>query len=478
MIDKFNSVLLVSAPYLAIYGGDVPGASYYFPLGLGYIASYLQKHGFSVDLICEDGVTDVMNMVRTRLASQNYLCVGVSCMTSSYPGGLRIASLVKQSSPATPVILGGAHISAVGEPILDEQPEVDMLCTGEGEITFLELVLALRDGVRDISGVQGLFWRDSEGNIRNNGPAPLHDNLDDFPYPARDLVEFDRFALHSHVATGNRREATIITSRGCPFNCIFCSAHLTHGRKYRFHSDDYVVNEIRLLRDRYGVGYVFIEDDSFTVIKDRVRRLCKRFEQELPDITFGCFSRVDIFDEEMAAMLHGAGVKLVIFGIESGVPEVLKKMRKGTDVSGAQRAIELCRRYGMHSYASFVVGFPFETRRNIQQTIDFGKSLKASSVTFNPLVPYPGTSLFDPMQHYPATPEGWERFLTSGKPPFDLCPEVNAAELKHMVDRAHMLYYLQPRRLIQLIKAQRSWGDIKSLAGAGIRMIRRQLGRN
>lgn len=474
---KENSVLLVGAPYLDNYGGEVPGASYYFPLGLGYLASYLQKHGYTVDLLCEDGVTDVMGEVRSRLSSREYLCVGVSCMTSSYAGGLRIAGLAKQLAPSTPVILGGAHISAVGGSILDEQPEVDMLCTGEGEIALLELVTALRDGVSDLSPVRGLLWRDPAGVVHDNGPAPLHENLDDFPFPARDLVEFDRFALHSHVSSGHRRAATIVTSRGCPFNCIFCSAHLTHGRKYRFHSDDYVIDEIRLLRDRYGVAHVFIEDDSFTVVRERVRRLCERFRRELPGMTFGCFSRVDIFDEEMAAMLHGAGVRLVVFGIESGVPEVLKKMRKGADVSGARRAIALCRQYGMESFASFVVGFPFETRRDIEQTIAFGGRLDATSVTFNPLVPYPGTPLFDPERHRPASPEGWERFLTSGTPPFDTCPEVNAAELKRMVDRAHLRFYLHPRRMLGLLRAQRSWRDFRSLAGAGLRLIKRQVGK-
>ncbi len=471
-----NTVLLVNAPYLDLYGGDVPGTGYYFPLGLGYIASYLQKHGFGVELVCEDGKTDVMEEVRSRLASRAYLCLGVSCMTSSFNSALKIASAAKEAAPATPVIFGGAHISAMGGSVLSEQPGIDLLCTGEGEIPMLQLVSMLRDGFEDWSQIQGLFWRDDKGVVHNNGPAPFHQNLDDFPFPARDLVDFDRFALHSHVASGNRRAGTIVTSRGCPFNCIFCSAHLTHGRKYRFHSDDYVVDEIRLLREHYGIEHVFIEDDSFTVVKDRVERLCRRFRTDLPNMTFGCFSRVDIFDERMAAMLQSAGVRLVVFGIESGVPEVLKKMNKGADVGKARQAIELCRRHGIESYASFVVGFPFETRRDIQQTIDFGSRLDASSVTFNPLVPYPGTPLFNPGKHLPSTPEGWERFLTSGTPPFDICPEVTASELKRMVDRAHLRYYLQPRRLLGLLRTLRSWRDFRSLAAAAARMIQRQFG--
>lgn len=473
-MDKSAPILLIAAPFTDLYGKDVPGASYYFPLGLGYIASFLQKHAYEVELICEDGRTDVLNEVRAKLAARNYLCAGISCMTSSYSAGLKIAEAIKAMAPQLPIIFGGAHISAMGKSILDEASPVDMLCLGEGEFTMLDLAETLLENSANLAGVRGLVWRDQQGVVQDNGPAPLHENLDDFPFPARELVDFNRFALHSHVASGSRRAGTIITSRGCPFRCIFCSAHLTHGRKYRFHSDDYVVAEIRTLRDEYGVEYVFIEDDSFTVNRERIRRLSRKFREELPGMKFGCFSRVDIFDEEMARLLREAGVSLVVFGIESAVPEVLKKMRKGTDVSNAQQAIELCRRYHIESFASFVVGMPFETRRDIEETIAFGNNLNATSVTFNPLVPYPGTPLYDPAKHRPATPEGWKRFLTSGVPPFDTCPEVSAVELKRMVDRAHLRYYLHSRRIIHLLRSMRSWSDLLSLGRAAIQIITRQ----
>lgn len=457
-------ILLVSAPYMHLYGKNTAGISYYFPLGLGYIAAFLEKHGFRVDLVVEDGHQDVFQDVQKLLSTRSYGLVGISSMTSAYPAAVDLARIVRQAEPRIPIVIGGAHASVLPEYILKTQLEFDFVCTGEGEDVMLDLAGAVEKGaVNDFSRIEGLAWRNHDGQIVMNRPRELRTSLDELPLPARHLVEFERFSLHSHVGTALMRSATMITSRGCPFRCIFCAAHLVHGRKYRFHSDDYVISEIRSLIGEQRIKYVFFEDDTFTAVPSRMKRLCERFVKERLDFAFGCFSRVDVFDRQMAETLQRAGCRLVVFGVESGVPEILKKMHKGTDLSKAESAIRFCREYGIDAYASFVVGFPFETKEDIRKTIDFGLALNPNVITFNPFVPYPGTPLFDQSRHMPQQVEGWTRFLTTQEPPFDMVAGLSAKELRALVSRAHLRFYLQPKNVWHIIRKVDSAGSLMGL---------------
>lgn len=467
-----KSVLLINAPFLELYGSQA--VAYYFPMGIGYIASFLEKNGYDVKLIVEAEGRNVYEDAEKALQHSDYLFVGISCMTPAYPAALRLARMCRNYVPGVPVVLGGPHAGAVGAEILAEQPEFDFVCLGEGELPALELARKLESGEGDFDTIRGLAFRRSDGQIMSS-PVSFHAELDELPYPARHLVNFDDFSLHSHLSLGEGHGATMITSRGCPYQCIFCSAHVTHGRKYRFHSDDYVINEMKLLKEKYNIRYIFFEDDTFTVVKQRVKRLCQRMMDEKTGVRFGCFSRVDVFDDEMAGMLSAAGCKMIIFGIESGDQEVLDKIRKGINLDHVRNAISLCRKHKIKSYASFVVGLPFEDRRRIEKTLAFGKSLNASIITFNPFVPFPGTPLFEPEKHKPKNPEDWSRFLTTDEPPFDVTPGVTAKELKAMVDRAHMTYYLHPSRLFRIIADVRSYSEFMSMLKSFLHMLRKSV---
>jgi len=456
-MDKEKRILLVSSPFRDLYGKSKRGVGYYFPLGIGYIASYLEQHGYDVELLVETKNRSVSRELKALLARQAYLFVGISAMTSAFPEAVRLAGIVKYHSPQTPVAIGGPHVSAMGPSVLSENPEFDYVCIGEGEVTSLELATALGDGARGFQDVRGLIWRTVPGEIIVNPPRPFQDNIDSFPLPARHLVDFQSFSLSTHVTAGGGTSASMITSRGCPFGCAFCSAHLTVGKKYRFRTEESVIEELKLLIDEYHVGYVFFQDDTFTVAKKRAKSLCRRIIKERLEINFGCFSRVDVFDVELAAVLREAGCRLVIFGIESGVPETLKKIGKRISIRDARKAVGICKALGIQSYASFVVGFPFETVGEIRRTISFGKSLDAFRVTFNPFVPFPGCPLYNETEHRPREVNGWARFLTTGVPPFDLADGISARKVKAIVDRAHLEYYLHPRRLL---RTARSIGSI------------------
>jgi len=264
----------------------------------------------------------------------------------------------------------------------------------------------------------------------------------------------------------------MITSRGCPFGCVFCSARLTVGRKYRFRSVDDTVAEMRWLRDTYNVRYIFFQDDTLTLVRKRIRALCERMEQENLGIEFGCLSRVDVFDDDLAGLLKRAGCRMVVFGIESGDEETLRRIGKHISLESAKSAVRRCKEFGLQSYASFVVGFPFENKELIDKTIAFGKSLEAARLTFNPLVPFPGTPVFVDKEHYPENAEGWSRFLTTGAPPFDITPGISARDLKGIVDKAHLSYYLHPKRLISILCEIKSPGELWAMLKASTVLLK------
>ncbi|MBI1207881.1 MAG: radical SAM protein [Azospirillum sp.] len=476
-------ILLVEAPYRAAYGGGGLAVSHYFPLGLGYLASYLEKQGRQVELLVENPRVDFWQELTDRLTRRSYLCVGISSMTSAFPMALRIARLVKGCPRPAPVILGGAHVTGVGAQALRAHDEIDFLVLGEGEITLWELVRWLSEPLRrdnaeaaagDLLGqaripgpgqIPGLVWREAAGTVVTNPPRPFHPQVDDFPPPARHLVELADFSLHAHTTGGGGRGATMLSSRGCPFGCLFCAAHLTDGKKYRVHSQERILSELRLLRDRHGIRHVFFEDDVITVLRRRLLDLCQALVAAELGMTFGCFSTVQHFDEELAQAMSRAGFRLVIFGMESGDQAVLARLGKGkgATLEAAREAIDRCRRYGMRSYASFVVGFPFETAAQVDRTLAFGRALRPSMLTFNPLVPFPGTPLFDPRLHTPEDSDGWSAFVTSRTPPFDMNPELSAQRLMQRVNRAHLRYYLHPFTMWRMLRETGSWGEIWAL---------------
>ncbi|OSM01918.1 putative Fe-S oxidoreductase [Magnetofaba australis IT-1] len=453
--------------------------SYYFPLGLGYLAAYLEKQGRRVELLVESPRVEFWAELNARLRQHAYLCVGISSMTSAFPQALRIARLVKQHAPATPVVAGGAHVSGVGAAALEAHAEIDFLVLGEGEITLWELARWLNaETDAEPTQIAGLAWRNAAGTVMRNAPRGFHPTLDDFPPPARHLTQFTDFALHAHTTGGGGRGATMLSSRGCPFGCLFCSAHLTDGKKYRVRSIDAILAELRELRDRYEVRYVFFEDDVITVMRKRLLALCAAIVEADLQMTFGCFSTVEHFDEELARTMSRAGFRLVIFGMESGDAQILAQLGKGkgATLDDARAAVARCRRYGMRSFASFVVGFPFESVAQIERTFAFGRALRPSLLTFNPLTPFPGTPLFDPQRHTPAHADGWADFVTTRALPFDMNPELSASQLMQRVQRAHLRYYLHPLTLWRMLREIRSWGEIQALLVGFLGLLARLFG--
>ncbi len=457
------NILLIEAPY--DYGRLEAMTKPHFPLGLGYIAAYLRQQGHHVRLLLSLTPEVLLHQLQTFKPE----LVGVSCMTPTYPQAVAICRVVKTHSSAA-TVLGGPHVTALKEEILQEQPEVDYVVYGEGEQTITELCQALGQSDRQASQIQGLVYRDGNGTVKTNPSRPLIKDVDSLPFPARDLVDMSRLGTHKYIDVG-RLSATMISSRGCPFKCAFCSSHITMGKIYRFRSADNVLAEIDELVGRYRVNHVAFEDDTFTLNRDRVETLCRGLIQRNYDLTWYCLSRVESMDPELARLMRRAGCRLVSFGIESGNPDILHKIHKKISLPAARQAIEACYQAGLRSQCTFILGFPFDTQQTMADTLHFAQELSPTIAIFFALVPYPGTEMYQylPEALRPRRAEQWQDFanMINNQGYLSLVPGVSAAELTQMTERWHVRFYLRPRQLYRMFRTLHTWQEFKSFAASG-----------
>jgi len=377
------------------------------PLGLAYIAGYLEKHGFEVEIIdClayYENIKEIskgifkIGMSDEELAEKikkiNPDIVGISCAYTSYEkDSFRTAEIVKKVCPKSLVVFGGAHCSANPASVLKNK-NVDTVCIGEGEITFLNIVKNYKKKLKKINGVG---YRD-KGKIRINPIREYIENLDDIPFPARHLLPMERYLNHPQNSIANMRSPTteIISSRGCPFNCIFCSIHTVWGRKWRARSAKNVVDEIEMLFKKYGIREFRFFDDNLSWDKKRMIEICDEIMKRKLDIRWDTPNGVAIstLNEEVLKKMKQAGYYKAIFGIESGNEESLKRIRKPLSLKYAKKIVNIANKLGIWTWSTFVIGFPWETREDIEKTIGFIKNSDLDFITVYIAQPYPGTEM-------------------------------------------------------------------------------------
>jgi radical SAM superfamily enzyme YgiQ (UPF0313 family) len=307
---------------------------------------------------------------------------------------LCIAEICKAIWPRTPVIVGGMHATNAVDQLL-ESPAIDYVCRGEGEAVIADLVLAPSE---DIPGIVG------RANANAKGSVPLIYNLDTIPHPAWHLIPMREyvFAANSRAKNLDKIEqdgaATIVTTRGCPFHCTFCASWTVHGREMRYRSKENVIDELRILRDRYDVDTVIPEDDLFSVKKPRFVALCDAIATEFHgDLHFQFPNGLSVatLDADVIAAMKRMGMTVANIAIESGSDVVQRKIiKKNVDLDRARDVVSECRRQGLTVRTYFILGFPGETREQMQETVDFAASLDADWATMNPAAPLAGTEMY------------------------------------------------------------------------------------
>jgi radical SAM superfamily enzyme YgiQ (UPF0313 family) len=373
----FKRVLLV-APSSSSYLGAVRP-----PANLGYLAQALADAG--IDYAVEDMRTSrTMNGLARQLRTFQPDLVGISVVSLQYLRAYEVARYVKQHAPQAAVVAGGPHISAVKEQALHECPEIDYGVLQEGELSLVQLCQA--DAVASVEAIPGLLFR-SNGTVLTSTEAVFHKNLDAISFP-----RFERFDLSRYA-----REISIITSRGCPYDCIFCF-HGVLGHSYRARSAANVVDEIE---HWYARGYrqLVVDDDNFTLTKSRVYQICDEIERrQLRGLFIRCANgiRADRTDRDLLRRMHEVGVKEVGFGADGGNDAVLLNIvKKGETLATIERAIQDALAVGIEVRLFIILGHPGETMSDVEDSFALAQRYPLIRLHLNNPIPYPGTELFE-----------------------------------------------------------------------------------
>lgn len=351
-------VLLIH-PWFPYRGKDL------FPLGLGYLAAVAE--GNEIDVIDE-------NVEALDLEKINPDIVGITSTTPSFSRAVEIARTVKELSSDTTVVMGGTHVTFAPEDAL--RGGADVVVRGEGEQAFLELL----EG-RELGKIRGIAYME-KGRVIRNPDRELIPDLDSLPFPA-----WEHFPLHSYGIM------SLITSRGCPYSCSYCSASRFWRHRVRYRSPENVLEELKLIADQ-GFKLIRFMDSTFTLDKKRALRICELIKDEALDLKWSCETRADALSDEILEALAGSGCNLICIGVDSGSQRVLDETNRRIMVATIKKAFERIKKYGIATRAYVTFGFPGESEKGVMETLKLLDEVKPDQILFSLATAYPGTELW------------------------------------------------------------------------------------
>jgi len=452
-------VLLINPPQVFYPGSEQPAGN--LPLGLMYIAAVLDKAGYKTEVLdafmgdgkfLKNGETISVGMPFERIKQEIYRrkpdIVGVAGpFTCQIENSVKISNLVKQVDQSILTVVGGPHVTTVPKGFLEEAKSVDIAVIGEGEYTMLELAQYF-EGKKQLSEILGIAYRKEEEVIINS-PRPFIKNLDELPYPAYDLVDMEQYLSPKNIGyrSFRNRAISMITSRGCPFNCCFCSVHLHMGKEFRAHSADYVLNHIQYVVEKFNVKNIFFEDDNLTLDLSRFEAVCDGLIEKKIKIGWETPNgvRADCLNLNLLEKMKKSGCQSVFFGVESGDQQILNNVIcKSLDLNRVVEVAKICKDIGLKTGAFYIIGFPGEKKENMQKTVDFALWLKrdfdVGMHLFNATPSY-GTRLYDECKAkgYIQGDLNWNSFAEARQPkgmPLISTEDFTSQEVKEIATKA------------------------------------------
>ena len=395
--------------------------------GLSYLYSYLKQNNYNCKI--HDFFFDSWDYVESVLIKENADIIGITCLTEMRHNAFKLLSLIRKIKKNTIVIFGGHHSTYMSDQLL-KTFEIDYIVLGEGEIRLLNLIRAI-EGSIPLESVEGIAYKKNENIIKN---LPKKDdeyikNLDALPFPFSEeqMGMFKKYPLMKEIhpqlvmdippeVYENGRIVSIITSRGCPFNCQFCSSTLFWGKKWRFRSPKNIVDEIEFYYNQYGFRYFNFADDAFTIMPKRSINICEEIIERNLKIYFDCTTRADRITEDLAIWLKKAGCVFIAIGVESGSKKILKIINKNLSIKSIIRAFSILRKHKISAYPLLMVGNPGETNKTIQSTINLLKIIKPHTLAISKTMIFPGTQLYEVAKKQGFIDDNY--WLTAKPPPY------------------------------------------------------------
>ncbi|MCK4660472.1 MAG: B12-binding domain-containing radical SAM protein [Phycisphaerae bacterium] len=425
-------------------------------LGLGYLAQQIRR----------DHDTDILDCIKTETTPEQLGKIvevtrpdvlGIQCYTFDIANVKRILKSARAVAPKTVTVVGGAHMSSDPMGAMGKfGPDLDFGFGGEGEESFPRFVAALEQGRKTFEDIPGVIWRHHDEIVVN--PPTLVSELDTLGMPALDLLRPDTYPECQHGAFYKQFPiCPIITTRGCPCSCTFCSAPLLSGKRLRHHGIEYLRELVLRLYYRYDIREIHIVDDNFTMDLGYAKKVMQMIIELGLGISLALPNgvRMDRLDDELLEMMKAAGVYVLSVAVESGNDQVLKAMGKSTTVSRIRADVARIRRHGLDVAGFFIIGFPGETRATIQDTIRLSRDLGLLRANFFTYLPLPGTRSYDALvQSGEIEKVDWDNFLFMTAP---YTPQsISRKTLLRMKQWAFLRFYLRPKTLLRNVLAIRS----------------------
>ncbi len=451
------NILLVSPSQRFVYGENIKPP--YPSIGLLMIGAVLLKINHKVKFIDIDAdeINETELIYYLNIFKPDLICLTAS--TPTFKSARRIAKIIKKNCQAK-VVLGGIHATVDPENCIGDK-NIDFLIIGEGEITIKKLVNFLECDRVDFYKIKGLWYKEGNGVVKG-ASRDFIENIDDLPFPAWELVN-DLKKYHPPGAIHDK-VISIMTSRGCPFNCTFCSAWLIAGKKFRTRSKESVIEEIKYYIEKFDIQEIHIMDDVFTLEKSRAIEICQEIQANRWNLilSFANGLRVDSVDDDILQALKGAGFKDLGFGVETGDEKILKNIKKGISKDQVRRAFKLTKKYNFITWGFFIIGLPGETEESIWKTIDFAIELEPDFAKFLILKPYLGTEVYSELQKMDAIKNfNYDNYGVYSGPVHDL-PDLSSDRMQLLQRRAYLKFYLRPKKIFQHIKNLKNITQIKS----------------
>ncbi|MBR4320887.1 radical SAM protein [Treponema sp.] len=462
-------IIVINPPFKAEYGkfsresrspAITKSGALYYPLWLIYAASYSKKCGHKVDFVDAPAKplneNETLNLVGKLTGSDETILFVLGTSTPSIKSDVAFGAVLKEKYSSSFVLLVGTHPTATAEETLGYNDKIDAIAIGEYDYIVRELADAL-DANKEISGVRGLCFRKDSEFVRTP-PMPPIENMDEIPFASQFIKEYlnerDYF-----FAAATYPSIQIFTGRGCPCRCNFCVYPQTmHGHKYRARSPENVVAEFEYIANNFAdVKEVVIEDDTFTIDKDRLTTICNLLiEKKLPKrLRWLCNARVNTLDLATMKLMKKAGCRLIIPGIESGSQEILNNIKKGTKIEQYLPYVRNAKKAGLLIHACYMVGNQGETKETMQQTLKLALKLNTDTAQFFPLIPYPGTEAYEynkkmgyltvgDYEHY-CSEDGTHNTVLN-------LPNLSAQEMVDFCNYARKKYYLRPSYILHRLR--------------------------
>jgi radical SAM superfamily enzyme YgiQ (UPF0313 family) len=457
------------------YGSVVKeGAGKQAPLGICYIAAVLKQNKIPVSIIDAEAENLDYSQIIARLKKFGATAVGITSTTVAFHRALELARRIKKADKDIFVFIGGPHVSALPELTMKFDC-FDVGVMGEAEYTVLELIQALSSGQAqqlDYSIIPGLICR-KDGQILRSPPRPLISNLDELPYPARELLPDSELYNPPPMNYLRKPVLSVITSRGCPNQCTFCD-HGVFGHKFRCHSAKRVVEEIKMLIKDYGAREISIVDDTFSVDKKRVFEFCKLLKKNHIHLPWNARISENTVTKEMLKVMKEAGCWYLEIGIETGSPRVLKDIRKGTTLEKIADIVTYADKLGFRVKGFFIIGHPTDTKESIEQTIEFAKSIPLTDIVTTIFTPFPNTPAYEQAKqhgHFIYEQDwtkfnNWEVVFLPGK--------LTKKQLQDYWKRMYREFYFRPSVLWRHLKQIKDLTAVKRYA-RGIKVVAKTL---